>query len=110
MLRATALAAAFIAVSSCSDSTPKNSLFIELPGLTTVIPAEGSAARAPVSGEIAELPDAVRKAGTFGKSIAIKTSQAYTTYVAVRDYLLDPIESLYDSRVSSIVKVQKENR
>lgn len=77
MLQAVALVATAIAVSSCPDSTPQNSFFTELPGLTTVIPAEGNVARAPVTGEIVELSEAIQKAGKFGKCVAIKTSANY---------------------------------
>jgi hypothetical protein len=76
-LQAVALVATAIAVSSCPDSTPQNSFFTELPGLTTVIPAEGNVARAPVTGEIVELPETIEKTGKFGKYVSIKTSKSY---------------------------------
>ena len=77
MLQTVALAAIVIAVSSCRDSAPQNSFFTELPGLTTVIPADGNVARAPVTGEIVEIPESILKTGKFGKSVAIKTSARY---------------------------------
>ena len=44
----------------------------------------------------------------FGTLVPSKTKKN-TTYVFIHDYLLDPIEALYDSRVSFIQKAQKEN-